>query len=360
MSKVYLRQEVPPKAAAGFDSTSIFSAIKYSWKAAALALALSFACPLGAGAQDKITLSLATWGASSHPQVKVYAHVFMEEVTKRTNGQVEWKFFPDDTLVKQAFVPSAIPGGQVDISLTTLDSWAGRIPQVSIAASPLWTLTMEESQKALMPGQPLFAYVDNLLAKQNTKLLSLFDIGAPAFFCKFACLTPESMKGHTMRGYSKGASESMKAVGIAPVTMGVADVYSALQRGAIDGALGGLQGAYGLKHFEVTNHVLGSGGILGALINGFLMNKGKYEKLPPNVQKAILEANLVALDANNKELERSYKAYLIDLKAKGLTVNVLTPGTPEWKSWSEALKAHREELTKKFPADLISMTKSGS
>jgi len=327
---------------------------------AALSLALTIGAAASASAQDKITLSLATWGASSHPQVKVYAHVFMDEVKKRTNGQVEWKFFPDDTLVKQAFVPSAVPGGQVDISLTTLDSWAGRIPQVSIAASPLWTLPMEASEKALAPGQPLFVYFDKLMEKHNTKLLALFDIGAPAFFCKFACLLPESMKGHTMRGYSKGASESMKAVGIAPVTMGVADVYSALQRGAIDGALGGLQGAYGLKHYEVTDHVLGSGGILGALVNGFLMNKSRFEKLPANVQKAILEANVVASEANNRELERSYKAYLADLKAKGLTVNVLTPGTPEWKAWSDALKAHREELTKKFPADLVAMTKSGS
>ena len=326
----------------------------------ALSLAFAVSAMANASAQEKITLSLATWGASSHPQVKVYAHVFMDEVTKRTNGQVEWKFFPDDTLVKQAFVPSAVPGGQVDISLTTLDSWAGRIPQVSIAASPLWTLTMEDSQKALAPGQPLFVYFDKLMAKQNTKLLALFDIGAPAFFCKFACLLPESMKGHTMRGYSKGASASMKAVGIAPDTMGVADVYSALQRGAIDGALGGLQGAYGLKHFEVTNHVLGSGGMLGALVNGFLMNKSRFEKLPANVQKAILEANVVASEANNKELDRSYKAYLADLKEKGLTVNVLTSGTPEWKAWSDALKEHREELTKKFPAELVAMMKSGS
>lgn len=326
----------------------------------ALSLALAVSAVANASAQEKITLSLATWGASSHPQVKVYAHVFMDEVKKRTNGQVEWKFFPDDTLVKQAFVPSAVPGGQVDISLTTLDSWAGRIPQVSIAASPLWTLTMEDSQKALAPGQPLFVYFDKLMAKQNTKLLALFDIGAPAFFCKFACLLPESMKGHTMRGYSKGASESMKAVGIAPVTMGVADVYSALQRGAIDGALGGLQGAYGLKHFEVTDHVLGSGGMLGALVNGFLMNKSRFEKLPANVQKALLEANVVASEANNKELDRSYKAYLADLKAKGLTVNVLTPGTPEWKAWSDALKEHREDLTKKFPPELVAMMKSGS
>lgn len=329
-------------------------------QAAVLAFVLSLLCVVNASAQDKIKLSLATWGASSHPQVKVYAHVFMDEVTKRTNGQVEWKFFPDSMLVKQHFVPSAIPGGQVDISLTTLDNWAGRIPEVSIAASPLWTLTMEQAQHDLNPGEPLFKYFDALLAKNNTKLLALFDIGAPAFFCKFACLSPESMKGHTLRAYSKGVAESLKAIGVAPVTMGVGDVYSGLQRGAIDGALGGLQGAYGLKHFEVTNHVLGSGGILGALINGFVMNKHSFDKLPPNVQKAILEANMVALDANNKALEKSYTDYLVDLKKKGLTVNVLKPGTPEWKTWSDALKAHREEVRKKFPQEILSLIKAGS
>jgi TRAP-type C4-dicarboxylate transport system substrate-binding protein len=350
--KVHIRKDQPPRRRARNKLLRAFT------QTLALGAVLAFAG--SASAQDKIKLSLATWGASSHPQVKVYAHVFMDEVTKRTNGQVEWKFFPDSMLVKQQFVPSAIPGGQVDISLTTLDNWAGRIPQVSIAASPLWTITMEQAQKDLAPGQPLFKYFDNLLAKHNTKLLSLFDIGAPTIFCKFACLLPESLKGHSIRAYSKGVAESMKSVGIAPVTMGVGDVYSALQRGAIDGTLGGLQGAYGLRHYEVTTHVLGTGGMLGALINGFVMNKHSFDKLPPNVQKAVLEANKVALEANNQALTKSYNDYLADLKQKGLTVNVLKPGTPEWKAWSDALKPHRDEVRKKYPQDILSLIKTDS
>ena len=329
--------------------------MKHFCKAVALAAMLALSQVSGAGADDKITLSLATWGASSHPQVAVYAKMFMEEVTKRTNGKVEWKYFPNDTLVKQAFVPSAIPGGQVDISLTTFDSWAGRIPEVSIVASPLWTLTMDQSAEDLKPGKPLFDYFDTLLAKQNTKLLSLFDIGAPAFFCKFTCLTPDSMKGHTLRAYSKGAAESLKAIGAAPVNMGVADVYSALQRGAVDGALGGLQGAYGLRHYEVTSHVLASGGILGALINGYVMNKASYDKLSPDVQKAILSATEVSLKANNEALKKSYVDYLEDLRRKGLAVAELKPGTPEWKAWTGALKTYREGLIKEFPAKIVDL-----
>lgn len=308
-----------------------------------------------AAAQDKMTLSLATWGASSHPQVRVYAKMFMEEVTKRTNGRVEWKFFPDDTMVKQAFVPSAIPGGQVDISLTTLDNWTGRIPEVSIAASPLWTLTMEQAQAELRPGRPLFDHFDALLAKHNTKLLSLFDIGAPALFSKFDATTPDKLKGRTLRAYSKGASESLQAIGAAPVTMGVADVYSALQRGAIDGALGGLQGAYGLKHYEVTSHVLGTGGIMGALINGFVMNRRSFDRLPADVKDAVLKATEVALEATNKELKDSYAKYLEDTRKHGLQVTELKPGTPEWATWEAALAPHREKLRAQFPAETVAL-----
>lgn len=311
-----------------------------------------------ASAEDKITLSLATWGASSHPQVKTYAKVFMDEVTKRTNGKVEWKYFPDDTMVKQAFVPSAIPGGQVDISLTTLDNWAGRVPEVSIAASPLWTLTLEQAQAQLQPGKPLFEHFDKLLAKQQTKLLSLFDIGAPALFSKFDARDPAALKGHTLRAYSKGASQSLQALGAAPVTMGVADVYSALQRGAIDGALGGLQGAYGLKHYEVTSNALGTGGVLGALINGYVMNRRSFDRLPPDVQKAVLEATQVALDVTNKEIADSYQKYLQETRAHGLEVSELKPGTPERAAWEAALKDYREKIKGQFPAETVALVTS--
>lgn len=325
-------------------------------KLAVALAALSATAP--ALAQEKITLSLATWGASSHPQVKTYAKVFMDEVTKRTNGKVEWKFFPDDTMVKQAFVPSAIPGGQVDISLTTLDNWAGRIPEVSIVASPLWTLTMEQAQTELQPGKPLFEHFDKLLAKQSTKLLSLFDIGAPALFSKFDARDPAALKGHTLRAYSKGASQSLQALGAAPVTMGVADVYSALQRGAIDGALGGLQGAYGLKHYEVTTNALGTGGVLGALINGYVMNRRSFERLPPDVQKAVLESTQVALDITNKEFADSYQRYLADTRKHGLEVSELKPGTPERAKWEAALKNYRDSIKGQFPAETVELVTS--
>jgi len=320
-----------------------------------MAAGLALAVAGGASADDKITLSLATWGASSHPQVKVYTPIFMDEVTKRTNGRVEWKFFPDDTMVKQAFVPTAIPGGQVDISLTTLDSWAGRVPAVSIAASPLWTLTMDESAEQLQPGRPLFDHFDKLLGAQQTKLLALFDIGPPTLFTRFPIDGPQSLAGQTIRAYSKGAAETLQALGAAPVNMGVADVYSALQRGAIEGTLGGLQGAYGLKHYEVTSNMLGTGGIFGALVNGYVMNRRRFDRLPKDVQQAILDATAAARAKTVEGLISSYNDYVDRVKAAGLTTAVLKPGTPQWEAWEAALADYRKKIASQFDPETVAL-----
>jgi TRAP-type C4-dicarboxylate transport system substrate-binding protein len=98
-----------------------------------IAAALLLAVPTAWAAE---TLSLATWGTSSHPQVKEFTKPFMEAVEKNSNGALNFKYFPDDQMVKQNFVPNAVPAGTVDISLATLDSWAGRIPEVSVTVTP--------------------------------------------------------------------------------------------------------------------------------------------------------------------------------------------------------------------------------
>jgi TRAP-type C4-dicarboxylate transport system substrate-binding protein len=68
--------------------------------------------------------------------VKLFTQPFMEVVEKRTNGKIKFKYFRDDQMVKQNFMPNAVPTGTVDIALTTLDSWAGRIADVSVTAMP--------------------------------------------------------------------------------------------------------------------------------------------------------------------------------------------------------------------------------
>lgn len=261
-----------------------------------LALALVIGAALAASAEARTRLSISTWGSPQHPQVAEFVDRFVKDVEEKTNGEIRFRVFSGGEMVQQQFVPTAVPQGTVDISLTTLDTWSGRIPEVSVTVSPLWPYTMQEARDNLLPGKPVFEYFNDRLKENGAILLTFFDIGSPVLSTRSKIEKPEDIKGRTIRTYSKGASELLQAVGASPVTMGVGDVYSALQRGAIDGALGGIQGAVGLKHYEVTKYVMVPNGLFGALIHGYVMNKEKWDSLSPELQKIVQDA---ATEARN-------------------------------------------------------------
>lgn len=312
-------------------------------------------CPNAQAGDDTYTLSLATWGTSTHPQVKIFAHSFMEKVKKDSNGRIRFKFFPDNQMVKEAFVPNVVPAGTVDIALTTTEGWAGHAPDMSVTASPLWDLTMQETREQLMPGKPLFGFFDKTFRKQGVVTLALFDIGSPVFSTAFPLTTPADIAGKRIRSVSKGTAETLQALDASPVVMSVGDVYSALKLGTVDGAIGGLQGAYGLKHYEVAKHVLASGGVLGTFIHGYVMNKRKFDSLPKDLQDLLMKDALSARNETQDALINTYPGYLEKMKKEGATVTRLEKGSALWNQWSAKLAALKKKDSQHYSPELIKL-----
>lgn len=320
--------------------------------ACALALA-AVASPMQAQAKER--LSLSTWGSPKHPQVTHFVDTFMKAVEEKSGGEVSFRYFGGGEMVKQKFVPTAVPQGTVDISLTTLDTWSGRIPEVSVTTGPLWPVTMKQARTALLPGTPLFQYFDGKLRENGAVLLAMFDIGSPVLTTKFEVQNPDDLKGRSVRVYSKGAAEIMQSLGASPVTMSVGEVYSGLQRGTVEGAMGGLQGAVGLKHYEVASYMFAPNGVIGTLVHGYVMNKQKFESLSPELQKILMDS---ATEARNNAMDymiQSYDEYLEKVRGFGLTVSKLDPGSAEWDVWSKAMAPLKNRDRERFSADLVGL-----
>ena len=321
----------------------------------AFILGMVAAVSLPGHADAKVRLSLSTWGSPKHPQVVEFVDRFTKAVEEKTKGEITFKVFAGGEMVKQQFVSTAVPQGTVDISLTTLDTWSGRIPEVSATVSPLWPFSMQMARDDLLPGKPIFDYYNKRLQENGAVLLALFDIGSPVLSSRDKILKPEDIAGKTIRTYSKGASELLQAVGASPVTMGVGDVYSALQRGAVDGALGGIQGAVGLKHYEVTKFVMVPNGLFGTLVHGYVMNKDKWNSLSADQRKIVQDA---ATDARNHAEDfmiASYGKFVQVFRDKGLTVTEVKPGSDLSKPWQAKLSPLAERDRKRYPADLIKL-----
>lgn len=316
------------------------------------AAALLLATPVTKAAE---TLSLATWGTSSHPQVKEFTKPFMEAVEKNSKGAIKFKYFPDGQMVKQNFVPNAVPSGTVDISLATLDSWAGRIPEVSVTTMPLWTLSMQDTRERLVPGNPLFEWFDREFQKTGVKILCIFDIGPPVVSTNFEFKVPDDIKGKKIRTTSKGHAELMQSLGASPVVLSVGEVYQALQRGTVDGAVGGLQGMVGLKHYEVAKYVMASNGVLGTYIHGYVMNLKRFNALSKDQQDIIMKAAEDARNTAQDVMINGYQKYLKVAQEKGMKLFALQKNSPEWNKWQAAEASFNAAQKKSLSPGLIKL-----
>ena len=299
----------------------------------ALALTLS-----GGAALAKERLSLSTWGSPKHFQVAEFVPLFETLLDEKSDGDFRLKIFEGGEMVKQQFVATAIPQGTMDISLTTLDNWSGRIADVGVLTTPLWDHSMEWTRDNLKPGMPVFEYFNDLLKEEGAVMLAMFDIGAPVVSVNFEVEGPESFEGRSIRAYSKGSAELLQALGAVPTIMGVGDIYSALQRGTVEGAMGGLGGAVGLKHYEVTSNMFVPNGVMGTMIHAYVMNREKFEAMSPENQEILLEAATEARDYMQQFAIDSLSSLIDVVRDNGNEVTVVEPGSEMWNAFAAKLE----------------------
>jgi TRAP-type transport system periplasmic protein len=323
-------------------------------KVIGLTVAIALAASSGAAAAAE-RLSISTWGSPKHYQVEEFVPLFEKLLQEKSGGEIRTRTFAGGEMVKQQFVATAIPQGTVDISLTTLDNWSGQVPDVSILTTPLWTKSMEWTRDNLKSGNAIFDYFDARLREHGAVLIAMFDIGPPVLSANFDIAAPSDLSGKAIRVYSKGAGLVMQAVGASPTTMGVGDVYSGLQRGTVDGALGGLGGAVGLKHYEVARTMFVPNGVLGTLIHAYVMNKDKFESLSPELQRVVIDSAQEARDHMQQVAIDSLSSLLDEVRKNGNTVTIVEPGSEQWSAFQAALEPLAAESRAAYSPEIVQL-----
>ena len=100
----------------------------------------------------------------------------------------------------------------------------------------------------------------------------------------------------------------MKSLGAVPVPIEIVDLYESLRRGVIDGSYIPLETLKGFKLGEVEKYVTASWKIGSAYAFYVVMNKQKFNSLPPDVQKEMTEFSKEfierwAVEWNNIDIE---------------------------------------------------------
>jgi TRAP-type C4-dicarboxylate transport system substrate-binding protein len=134
-------------------------------------------------------------------------------------------------------------------------------------------------------------YIDEFYQKNHKlKILALTTMGTQGYHCYMRQpLTPEhDWKGRKIRGVVSYHGV-IRALGGEPVVLPIGEIYSALERGVVDGACMPAAGMLANTHYEVAKYrmepTFGSTNVI------FAMNLAKWRGLKPEQQKQLLEAS---------------------------------------------------------------------
>jgi TRAP-type C4-dicarboxylate transport system substrate-binding protein len=153
----------------------------------------------------------------------------------------------------------------------------------------------------------------------------------------------EDLKGMKIRCTGM-AAKIIAALGATPVAMPMGETYDALSRGVVDGSMAPQEALQGWKWGEVVKYTIENFG--SSYSTGFfvVMNKNKWNSLPPDVQKTIEQINEEYIEKQGKvwdEIDKAGRDFTI---GRGNKIITLSP--EEDQRWEKAVRPLLTEYKK--------------
>jgi TRAP-type C4-dicarboxylate transport system substrate-binding protein len=248
-----------------------------------LAMVLSFSPSAPA---KTIKLTYSNFFPPAHIQSKL-AEAWCQEINKRTDGRVQIDYFAGQTLTKAQQNYDGVVTGLSDIGFSVLAYTRGRFPVMAVVDLPLGYKNGRNATKVVN------AVYEKFMPKElmDTQVMYLHAHGPGLVNTRDKAVRKlEDMHGLKFRAHGTSAKVA-EALGGTPVPKPMPETYEMLQKGVVDGALYPLEADKGWKLGEVTKYCTQD--FAAAYTTSFyvVMNKDKWNALPPDIQKIISEIN---------------------------------------------------------------------
>jgi tripartite ATP-independent transporter DctP family solute receptor len=285
-----------------------------------------------AGAGETIRLRFGYETPETDSQ-HVGALVFKKYVAEKTGGQADIQLFPNSVLGSGPDMLSQMRGGSLDIYMGGSGFFATLAGKLNILDIPFLMTTTEQ--------------VDTLLETDFGRLLldelDAHDMKGLAFWENgFRCLTnfrnpiraAKDVLGLKLRLPSMPMfMEAWKILGTNPVPMPLSELYTALETKTVEGQDHPLNVTYSAKLYEVQKYISVSNHAYSPLINA--MNLKKFNSLPSNIQKVLLEGAIEGAREQKKFIRANIAKMLEEMAAYGC--EIVPVSEMDMKSFSDGL-----------------------
>ena len=214
---------------------------------------------------------------------------FPKIVAEKTKGQVEVELYvAGEHPYGGGDLPEAIRSGACQMADILPGYCIGIAPALGAVDLPFFCSSEEEedAMKEAVVGEVL----NKLYNDYNMMPLLSYSFPGQAVIADVLFKDFDSLKGKKIRVYNKVTADMITALGGSPATIPPAEVYTALQRGTVDGAIGSTAGQVATKNVEAKKcltrwHAYGQGNTYAVVVS-----KDAWAELPASLQALVREA----------------------------------------------------------------------
>jgi len=264
---------------------------------------------------------------------------YVDEVNKRSKGELVIKFIGGPEAIPSFKQFEAMRTGVVDVIFGCESYYGGAV--TGAAYTHLSRLAPPEERKS--------GYYDlrvDILKKHN-----VFYLGRPEHGVWFHIFTnklikrPQELAGQKIRT-SATYEPFVRTIGAVPITIPGSEVYTALERGVVDGYAWSVLGNISMGWPEVCKYIIGPKIYSMNLEN--LINLDTWNSLPKHLQKLLSDLMIENEAKYTKVFEELGEKELKAMQAKGMKMIKFTPEDTQWYV-DLAYKAGWDEVLKKSP-----------
>lgn len=268
----------------------------------------------------KFSMKFASELVDAHPGI-IRTREAAETIRRETQGEVDIRIFPNSQLGSAQEMLSQIRNGAVDFYPAAAAGLSALVPVASISSLG-FAFTSYDQVWSSLDGK-LGTFIRGEIAKTNSiiALDAMWDNGFRQITNSVRPIErPADLKGIKLRVPLAQMYTSMfSALGAAPAGMSIAELYTSLQTGLVDGQENPLVIIDLFKFYEVQRY----GSITNHMWDGWwvLANRKSWERLPAEIQKNVAKHLNDAARAMRADVAKLNADVAETLTKKGLVIN---------------------------------------
>lgn len=310
------------------------------WAIAMLTATVLF---LGPAFADVIEIKAASPYPMQHYLTADAFELYGQEIEKRTNGKVKFKWYHAGTIAPWPTSYDAVTNGLCDLGVGGTVFHVKKMPITMGLNLPFVT---DSAKHAAMVALDMYDSIPEMKKEyRKVKVLGLFstaNVNLHTLVPPFKTLA--DIKGVRIAAAAPNVITAAKLLGASAQPIKPQDIYMALNRKMIDGVIFPDAPIRSMKLTDlVSNHTMLN--LLNATF-GIFMNQKTWDKLPADVQK-VFEETTLSVSALCGETLNNEAGWVIDeLKNRGDNFYYLPPAekakwqaavAPMYKGWIDAL-----------------------